>query len=122
MPCLTKETAFSYTRKMERVELPELGDGCYCFARELSGEERDSYTSTLYTMGKGGTVRTNLEHQTARLAVLGAVDDDGERIFGDDEVIGLSRKLGAGPLSRIADAVRRISGLDNESAEAAEKK
>lgn len=125
MPSISKEQLFSRALKRRNVPLPEedFGPGAFIIVQELTGEQRDEYDSSLWMQRGAKKPKLSLEHATARLVVLSVVDEQGDRLFGDDEVLSVSRRLGAGLLKRIAEAAKELSGItDDEIEELAETK
>jgi hypothetical protein len=58
---------------------------------------------------------------SARLAAASIVDDNGNRIFTDADIVPLSRKS-ASAMQRIAEAIQRLSGIGPTAVEEAAKK
>jgi hypothetical protein len=100
-------------RATEDVEVPEWGGSVR--VRALSGLERDHYMGSLYTMkpnGQGGMEigSVELEGSQARLVALAAVDEDGQRLFSEADVVALGDKSGAA-LDRVYRVASNISRL-----------
>lgn len=120
---LDKETFFSRGLRRQNVYLPEHGEGAFLIVQELTGEQRDEYDASLWEQRKSSKFRLNLDHATAKLVALSVVNEDGSRMFGDDEVKTLSRKVGASTLKRLAEAAKELSGItDDEIDELTEAK
>lgn len=106
-------------RRMEEIPVPELGDTV--FVRELSAAERDQFETSMLHLSKQGKVQgTNLANLRARLAVLAICDEQGRRLFSDDDAKILGQ-LGASALQRIFEAAQRLSGLSDSDMEELEK-
>lgn len=120
---LTKESLFARGLRRQNVYLPEHGPHAYLIVQELTGEQRDEYDASLWEQRKSSKFRLNLEHATAKLVVLSVINEDGTRMFGDDEVRTLSRKVGAATLKKLAEAAKELSGItDDEIDELTEAK
>lgn len=114
---LDKKKLFSKGLKRRIVELPELGEGESVCVQELYGDARDEYDKSLWEQRRN-SVRLKLDHATARLVALSCVDEEtGERIFGDDEILDLSRKVGASILKKIAEVAKELSGITDDEIE-----
>ncbi|GIV86631.1 MAG: hypothetical protein KatS3mg054_0660 [Chloroflexus sp.] len=93
----------------EVVEVPEWGGAVR--VRGLTALERDRLMATFFDLEGGGRIKAEktAEYRVA-LAALGIVDEDGKRMFGDDDIAALGAKSPQA-IERIADAVARLSGL-----------
>jgi hypothetical protein len=89
------------------VEVPEWG--VTVWLRTLTGTERDAFEGSLMK-GKGKNRAPDLANLRARLVVLCAVDEAGQRIFAPDDVDALGRKAAA-PLDRLFSAAQELNGL-----------
>jgi hypothetical protein len=88
--------------------------------KALSASDRDRYESSLAKLDKNGNMVPDLVNQRARLVALSVVDENGNRLFGDSEVLKLGTK-NAKSLGRIYEASAKLSGLGNEGVDEAEK-
>lgn len=100
-------------RATEDVDVPEWGGAVR--VRALSGIERDHYMASLYTMkpnGQGGMeiASMNLDGSQARLVSLAAIDDAGERLFSEADVLALGEKNGVA-LERVYTKASKLSRL-----------
>ena len=68
--------------KLEKVEVPEWGGDVYL--RTLSGTERDLF--------EDGYADQKMKNFRARFLALSLCDDNGERLYGDDEAAELGTK------------------------------
>ena len=97
--------------KYEDVEVPEWG-GATVRVRSLNASERDRFeASTVQRNGK--KVTTNLENIRARLCLLCLVDENGERLFQEEDTYPLGGKSAAA-LDRIFTVAQRLNGLRDE--------
>lgn len=89
--------------------------------RGLTGTDRDAYEARAVAVRRGGQdIELRLADFRSRLLVKCLFDPDSdERIFADNEVRGLGAKSGA-VIERLFDVARRMSGMDQSSADAAE--
>lgn len=100
--------------KKEEVQVPEWGGSV--FVREMSGEDRDAWEASL--INEKGT--TNLKNIRARLAAFCIVDENGNRIFTDDDIELLGKKSGKA-LERVTAACQKINKLTNKELEEVKK-
>ncbi len=83
--------------------------------RALTGAERDAFEqSVVETRGK--STRMNLRNIRAKLVALTVVDEDGKRVFTDEDAELLGRKSAAA-LNRVFEVAQRLSGLRPEDVE-----
>ena len=101
-------------RRIETVEIPEWGGTVR--VRSLSGAERDAL-DLFWTSQTGATSPGNVR---ARFAAACIVDEEGNRVFGDDDVDALGAKDGAA-LDRVFDVILRLSRLREADIKALEK-
>jgi len=97
----------------ELVEVPEWGGALY--VRALTGAERDAFEQSIVET-RGKNTRMNLRNIRARLVALTVIDEDGNRLFSDDDVEALGRKSAAA-LNRVFEVAQRLSGLRPEDVE-----
>ncbi len=93
------------------VEVPEWGGSVR--VRMLTGGERDAFEVSTLTR-KGKTFETNLVNMRARLVALTAVDENGARLFSEDDVTALAAKSAAA-LNRVFMAAQKLNGLTEEA-------
>jgi len=97
----------------EDVEVPEWGG--VVRVRGLTGAERDAFEQSIVEQ-RGKNTRMNLRNIRARLVALTVVDEEGNRLFSDDDVEALGRKSAAA-LNRVFEVAQRLSGLRPEDVE-----
>lgn len=97
----------------ETVPVPEWGGEV--LVRGLSGSERDGFEDATLEQ-KGKSRRVNLANVRARLCALSIVDENGKRMFSDEDVRALGRKSAAA-LDRVFSAAQRLSGLSDDDVE-----
>lgn len=100
---------------VERVPMPELGEGAVAIVRGMTGTERDSYESGLIVQ-KGKRSSVELRDIRAKLVARCLVDESGERIFRDEDVAEVG-KMSAPLLDRLYKVAQRLSGLSEEDLE-----
>ena len=112
---LTKDEILSKaTLKRETVTVTELGGDV--IVSEMSGAQRDAWEQTLSVRDKQG----RLVNTRAKLVVATLVNDDGSRVFSDDDV----DRVGGMPssvLDRLCDVAQRLNRLRPEDVETARK-
>lgn len=99
-------------RKFEVVDVPEWGPGAQVRVASLTGSGRDTFEQSI-TIRHGTDVTVNLVNARAKLVVLSVVDEEGNRVFSDDEVLEVGKK-NALALNRIFEVAQRLSGLTEE--------
>ncbi len=97
----------------EDVEVPEWGGAVR--VRGLTGAERDAFEQSIVET-RGKNTRMNLKNIRAKLVALCVVDEQGNRVFSDDDAEALGRKSAAA-LDRVFEAAQRLSGLRKEDVE-----
>ena len=107
----------------ENVPTPEwAGDGpdpCVR-VRALTARERDFWEMGNYDLTKGKESKVTMDNSRARLFVLAAIDEKGDRLFQDSDA-GAVGKLHSAPLDRAYEVIRRLSGMTADEAEAIRK-
>lgn len=103
--------------KTEDVFVPEWD--AWVRVRTLTAAERD-YFEAATVQRSGRDVQMNLQNIRARLCALCIVDEDGKRIFADEDEFALGTKSAAA-LDRIFTVAQRLNGLRAEDVEALAK-
>lgn len=96
--------------QFEDVEVPEWGGQVR--VKSLTGKERDALESSMI-VGKGKNANVNLNNLRAKLVARSVVDEDGKRIFTDDDIAALGAKSAAA-LTRVYEVAQRLSGITQE--------
>ncbi len=104
----------------EMVPTPEWPDvDGQIYARRLSGDELDIWETFLAHQVDPKEIdsdtrfmKLGTKQLRAQFVILGACDEDGDTIFGQGDLIPLGMKS-SGPLERIRDVIRRLSGMDS---------
>lgn len=96
------------------VPVPEWGGEVRI--RSLTGSERDKYESSLARMDKKGQMVPDMINARARLVALTAVDENGNRIFTDQDVLKLGTKSSKA-LDRLFEASGELSGISEQDME-----
>lgn len=97
-------------RDYDEVDCPEWGGKVRL--RSISGAERDTFEQGLIQQ-RGNNRQVNMRNARAKLIVLCAVDEGGQKLFTEDDVRGLGRK-NAKPLDRLFDACQKLAGLSED--------
>ena len=92
---------------LEAVEVSEWNTTVY--VRNMTGTERDAYETSLLAK-QDMTNEERLKDMRAALVVLCTVDEDGVRIFSDNDVEAVGAKS-ANALDKIVMAIRKHNGL-----------
>jgi hypothetical protein len=108
MNLLTREQILQANDLESRdVAVPEWGGTLR--VRVLTGTERDAVeASTL--QGKGKSQSVNLSNFRAKLCARAIVDEQGKRLFSDEDIAALGKKS-AGALSRVYNVAAELSGI-----------
>jgi hypothetical protein len=96
--------------KTEVVPCPEWGGDVMVYG--LNGMERDGFEASVVEM-RGKETSVDMANIRAKLCALAIRDEDGARLFDDDEAIDLGKKS-ADVLDRIFTVAQRLSGLTKE--------
>lgn len=89
------------------VEVPEWGGAVR--VKALSGAQRDAYESSVVTM-QGDRRVFNLRDLRARFVAVSVIDDEGNLLFGDEDIEWLTAKS-ARALDRVFRVAQRLSGM-----------
>ena len=101
----------------ETVPCPEWGGEVSI--RGMTGSERDAFEQSLF-IGDADSKRFSADNVRAKLLVRCIVDENGERIFKDEDVEALGRRS-AQVLDRLYDVAQRLSGIGKKDLESAVK-
>jgi hypothetical protein len=94
---------------IEKLEIPELGG--FVFVRGMRSVERDEWERSLRK--PNGEIRGNFR---ARLVVRTAVNEQGERLFSDDDIQAVG-KIRVDILQRICNVAQKLSGVSDQDAD-----
>lgn len=97
----------------EDVDVPEWGG--VVRIRGLTGTQRDGFEASVVKMN-GPNKQYNLANIRARFVALCVVDDEGKRLFSDQDVKQLGEKS-ATALERVWTAARKLSGMSDDDVE-----
>ncbi len=98
-------------RKHEDVHVPEWGGEVRVIG--LSGTDRDAYEAE-FVDAKGKPAVQRLRNVRAKLLVKCLVDEEGNRLFADNQAKALGAKNGA-VVDRLFDVARRLSGIGQDA-------
>lgn len=87
--------------------------------RALTGAERDAFEASIVEQ-KGKKTTFNAANMRAKLVAMSVVDENGQRLFDDDDAQLLGKKSAAA-LNRVFEVAQRLSGLTQEDVEELEK-
>ena len=111
MALLTKEQILgAQDLREEIVPVPEWGGEVR--VRTITGTQRDEYEQALMA-SRTGDGAANLRNVRARLVACSIVGEDGQPLFGPDDVEALGAKSAAA-LDRVVAAASRLSALTAE--------
>lgn len=92
------------------VDVPELGETV--IVQGLTGAQRDAFEQMCVTQ-RGRHREVNFHNARAKLVVLSVVNEDGSRMFRDEDVEAIGA-LPAALVDRIFSVAKRLSGLADE--------
>ena len=85
--------------------------------KSMSGAEKDAFEASLTTIrrGAGGklTQQPNLVNVRAKLLVACLVDEDGERIVSDEDVVELGLKS-ASEMDKVVEVAKRLNAMTSD--------
>lgn len=107
---------------IEKVPTPELKPGSFVYARSLTGGQRSKIdgSAARFRVSEGKNV-SDIQDFNINLVFWGACNAKGERLFTDVRQVDQLKKRNAGVLSRIAEAVAKLSGLSKDDLKDLEK-
>lgn len=115
---LTKEQILAAPDlKTERVPVPEWGGDV--IVSEMTAEAKDAYELGIFE-GEGASRKIKNDNMRARTLSFALVDENGERMFTEEEVVKLGKKNGK-VISRLFDIANRLNAMNEEAIEAAKK-
>ena len=98
--------------KTATVEVAEWGGSV--IVRTMTGADRDAFEQTLVVTDDKGNRKTDLTNMRAKLVAMTVVDEAGNRLFTESDIVLLARKS-ASALSRVFDAAQSINGMADSS-------
>jgi hypothetical protein len=96
------------------VECPEWGGTVR--VRGLLATERDAYESSIVIGAGTEAQRLNLIGARSRMVAKCCVDENGNRLFTDEDVDALGNKNSA-PIDRLFDKIQELSGMTKKAVE-----
>jgi len=112
MGILTKEQILGADRK-RTVDVPVKEWGGAVRLQELSASDRDLWESESFLVAADGeSARFNPKHARARLVVRSIVDEQGRRMFTDDEVASIG-SLSAASVQKLFNAARKLNAISD---------
>lgn len=114
MTLLTKDQILgSDDRETKEIDVPEWGGSVKIAA--MSACERDAFEASMIdSKGKGSAQR--LRNFRSRFVASCIVDDSGNRLFSDKDIVALGKKS-ASPISRLFEACRELNGMTEDDVE-----
>ena len=107
MALLTKDAILAAEdRRTEEVSVPEWGGSV--LVRTMCGSERDAFE-----LAVSGATKSNIR---ARFCAAVIVDEKGNRVFNDNEIVKLGNKS-ASALDRVFDAGQRLNKFSDKDVE-----
>jgi hypothetical protein len=97
----------------KEVEVPEWGGTV--LVKTMTGVERDAFESSV-VKGKGKNTTVNMANIRAKLVAASIVDQDGQRLFDDQDVQALGKKSAAA-LDRVFAVAQKLSKISQDDVE-----
>jgi len=114
MTLLTKDQILKADdRQSIEVEVPEWSGSILISA--MSAAERDAFEAGMLD-SKGKSDKNRLRNFRARFVSSCIVDESGNRLFSDKDIVALGGKSAA-CVSRLFDECRKLNGMDDETIE-----
>ena len=114
MDVLTRENILEIQDiQIELVHVPEWGGDVY--VKGMTGAERDKFESSLVVL-RGKSQTLNMANIRAKLASLTICDENGKRLFSEQDVQVLSQKS-ASALQRVFVVAQKLSRIGDEDIE-----
>lgn len=104
---LSRDDILSAAIKTDEVDVPEWGGKV--LVRELTSHEATELGFGMVT-DEGGIDRSKVPDMMAKAVVLAVVDENGDRLFSEDD-IELLRQKSFGPIQRIAKTIFDLSTM-----------
>jgi hypothetical protein len=105
---------------LETVEVPVPEWGGTVRVRMMTGADRDAFELSMIVFNDDGSRKPNWGSYRARLVAFTLVDDQGNRMFAEDEIAHVAGKSAA-VISRIFEAAEKLNGLGESAVGKAEK-
>ena len=116
MDVLTRENILEIQDiQIELVQIPEWGEDATVYVKGMTGAERDKFESSLVVL-RGKSQTLNMANIRAKLASLTICDENGKRLFGEQDVQVLSQKS-ASALQRVFVLAQKLSRIGDEDIE-----
>ncbi len=96
--------------QFEDVPVPEWGGTVR--VKAMTGRERDALEASMI-VGKGKNANVNLNNLRAKLVARSIVDENGARVFSDEDIAALGAKSAAA-LTRVYEVAQHLSGITQE--------
>ena len=100
---------------VEEVQIPEWGEDATVYVKGMTGAERDKFESSLVVL-RGKSQTLNMANIRAKLASLTICDENGKRLFSEQDVQVLSQKS-ASALQRVFVVAQKLSRIGDEDIE-----
>ena len=100
---------------IEEVHVPEWGEDAIVYVKGMTGAERDKFESSLVVL-RGKSQTLNMANIRAKLASLTICDENGKRLFSEQDVQVLSQKS-ASALQRVFVVAQKLSRIGDEDIE-----
>lgn len=102
-------------RQLQKVEMPDWGEPVYI--KGMSAAEKDDFEAAQVSLNAKGKALHNFR---ARLVVATACDEQGNRVFSDEDVDALG-ELPAKDVAKLFDVATKLNGMSKEDVEDLEK-
>lgn len=111
MTLLTKDQILGADdRATKEIDVPEWGGSVLVAA--MTAAERDAFEAGMLD-SKGKSDAKRLQNFRARFVAACIVDESGNRLFSDKDIVALGRKASK-PISHLFDECRKLNGMTDE--------
>lgn len=114
-PLLSRDKIREVADDIETVRVPCPEWGGDILIRGLTGAEWSAFENSIVSY-KGEKVRRDTKNLNARLVVATAVDDQGRKVFAEEDASWLAKRSGK-VLRRLSDVASSLSGVSKDDME-----
>jgi len=120
---LNKERLFDVAQQLDREHVDDIEEyesalGCEIYAQELTPQQQKELTSDTVRTFKDGSVEQELDTSPVEWVIMGAVDEDGNKLFDLKEEPKL-KKCGNSLIMPIFNKIQELSDVNEEEIEEA---
>ena len=103
---------------VEKVDVPEWGEGAYVYIRQMSAGSRDKFeTAALRSRLNDDPAKADIKGLRSLMVMLTVCDEHGVLLFDDRKDASELEKKNAKALDRIVQAAQKFNGMSEDSVE-----